>query len=63
MVDSESNPDSTDQGEMEEMKEITINHARKIPEGELLKVFQDISDVTVERAIRLKQIAKALRSF
>ena len=64
MVDSESNLDMTDQRDMEEMTEIVINHARKTPERELLfKVFQDVSDVTVELTIRLKQIAKTLRSF
>ena len=54
MVDSKSSLDMMDQGEMGKMTEVAIDHDCKILERELLKVFQDVSDVTVELAIRLK---------
>ena len=63
MVDSTSNPDLTDQGEMEEMTEIAIDRIHKTSERELLfKIFQDVSDAVVEHATKLKQIAKTSKT-
>ena len=62
-VDPEDSLVLTAQGEMAETTAVAIDHDHKIRERGILRVFQDVSDVDVVLAIKLKQIVKTSRNF